>query len=326
MPKKQVGNTFVEKNVQPTFFGKSQKTGEFCKFDNSLMKHNSPQPFYRHPKGTLWIGDSLKWLESIEPESIDLIFADPPYSIKKADWDYFTSNDEYIDWSLKWIELAAKALKGHGSLYICGFSEILAELKGPASKCFYKCKWLVWFYKNKANLGNNWGRSHESILHLRKSKDFTFNVDSVRIPYSQHTLKYPEHPQATSSQYGNGKKKQNNWTPHPEGAKPKDVFEIPVTSNGMKEKTPHPTQKPEELLRKIILASSNEGDLVVDPFSGSGTTLVCAEQLNRKWEGCDINSEYNSWAATRIENIPHRNIRKWMETDRATAKRRESIR
>ena len=94
----------------------------------------------------------------------------------------------------------------------------------------------------------------------------------------------------------------------------------------MKEKTPHPTQKPEELLRRIILASSNEEDLVIDPFSGSGTTLVCAEQLNRKWEGCDINEEYNSWAVLRLENLQHRSIQEWKEFDRENTRRRSSIR
>ncbi|MFZ4702750.1 MAG: DNA methyltransferase, partial [Candidatus Methylumidiphilus sp.] len=88
-------------------------------------------------------------------------------------------------------------------------------------------------------------------------------------------LKYPSHPQAETSAYGKGASKtRENWTPHPKGAKPKDVIDIPTTCNGMGEKTPHPTQKPEELLRKFVLASSNEGDVVIDPFSGSGTTVV----------------------------------------------------
>ena len=112
----------------------------------------------------------------------------------------------------------------------------------PAAKFFAGCKWLVWSYKNKANLTKDWGRSHESILHYRMSRHATFNVNDVRIPYGRHTLKYPVHPQAESSQYGGAKPGREDWRPHPQGAKPKDVFEIPVTSNGMQEKTPHPTQ------------------------------------------------------------------------------------
>ncbi|MDR0525347.1 MAG: site-specific DNA-methyltransferase, partial [Spirochaetaceae bacterium] len=213
-----------------------------------------------------------------------------------------------------------------GTLYVCGFSEILADLKHPAMRFFAECKWLVWYYRNKANLGKDWGRSHESILHLRKSKQFTMNTDDIRVPYSEHTLKYPEHPQAETSQYGNGKKNAQLWKPHPVGAKPKDVIEIPTTCNGMGEKTKHPTQKPEELLRKILLASSNQGDIVLDPFSGSGTTLVAAEQLGRKWIGCEMNEEYNTWAINRIDNVIRRSVAEWIEYDKTNAKRRESIR
>ena len=116
------------------------------------------------------------------------------------------------------------------------------------------------------------------------------------------------------------------WIPHPCGAKPKDVIEIPTTCNGMNEKTPHPTQKPEELLRKIILASSNPDDLVVDPFLGSGTTAVVSEQLGRKWKGCDISLEYCLWAAKRIEMVNYISVEEWIEYDLENAKRRRSIR
>jgi site-specific DNA-methyltransferase (adenine-specific) len=152
------------------------------------------------------------------------------------------------------------------------------------------------------------------------------NTDDIRVAYGEHTLKYPEHPQAETSQYGKGNKTAPLWKPHPLGAKPKDVIEIPTTCNGMGEKTKHPTQKPEELLRKILLASSNQNDIVLDPFSGSGTTLVVAEQLGRKWVGCEMNAEYNTWAIDRIDNVIHRSIAEWIEYDKQSAKRRESIR
>lgn len=282
---------------------------------------------YQHPHGKLYQGDSMDWLKSLETKSVDLIFADPPYNIKKADWDNFENQEQYIEWSLEWISEASRILKPTGSLYICGFSEILADLKHPASKYFKSCRWLIWHYKNKANLGSDWGRSHESIIHFRKSDGIKLNVDDVRISYGAHTLKYPSHPQAETSAYGKGSaKKRDNWTPNPKGAKPKDVIEIPTTCNGMGETTPHPTQKPEELLRKFVLASSNEGDLVVDPFSGSGTTIVVAEQLNRRWMGCDLNIEYNDWAFKRIENVRRMTKEEWIAFDRRNAERRESIR
>jgi len=284
---------------------------------------------YKNNNGILYQGDSLDWLESLNDQSVDLVFADPPYNLKKAQWDNFASQEEYIDWSIRWIKQVSRILKPSGSLYICGFSEILADLKHFACKYFPYCRWLVWHYKNKANLGSDWGRAHESIIHLRKSRNFKLNVDDIRIPYGNHTLKYPSHPQAKSSAYGNSKQmseQRENWTPHPKGAKPKDVFDIPTTCNGMSEKTPHPTQKPEELVRKLVLASSNENDMVIDPFSGSGTTAVVAEQLQRKWMACDLNTQYNQWAIKRIENIRKMTKEQWIAYDRKNAERRGLIR
>lgn len=292
------------------------------------VREDSPdvQLYYEHPNGKLFLGDSIEWLKSLATDSVDLVFADPPYNIKKTEWDTFESQEAYIEWSIRWIKEAARVLKNTGSLYICGFSEILADLKHPASRYFHSNRWLIWSYRNKANLGKDWGRSHESILHFRKSSAFALRVDDIRIPYGNHTLKYPVHPQATTSQYGNGKRQTEMWTPNPLGAKPKDVIEIPTTCNGMEEKTPHPTQKPEELLRKLVLAASDDGQMVIDPFSGSGTTLVVAEQLGRKWMGCDTNAEYNAWAVKRIANARKKPISEWIEFDRKNAERRESIR
>lgn len=295
---------------------------------NEVVPDGQLQVQYEHGHGRLYCGDSVAWLRQMEPGTVDLVFADPPYNVKKADWDNFESHQHYVEWSREWLGEAARVLKKTGTLYVCGFSEILADVKVAAMPFFKGCRWIIWHYKNKANLGGDWGRSHESIVHFRKSKDFTFNVDPIRIPYGAHTLKYPSHPQAETSNFGkngNGKHREN-WVPNPGGAKPKDVMDIPTTCNGMGEKTPHPTQKPEELLRKIVLASSNPGDLVVDPFSGSGTTLVVAEQLGRRWAGCDCSKEYNKWAIERLENIFRRSAAEWIRLDAETAERRESIR
>lgn len=149
------------------------------------------QAQFRQAKGTLYQGDALAWLASLAGESVDLVFADPPYNIKKAEWDNFESQEHYIEWSMQWLKEAARVLKPTGSLYVCGFSEILADIKHPASQYFKGCRWLVWNYRNKANLGRDWGRGHESIIHFRKSAAFRLNVDDVRISYGAHTLKYP---------------------------------------------------------------------------------------------------------------------------------------
>jgi site-specific DNA-methyltransferase (adenine-specific) len=311
-----------EKSEQ-LFLFQNKKKGELFKINSHT---DTFYLLYHNEKGKLFQGDSIEWLNSLKSESTDLIFADPPYNINKTEWDKFESQEKYIRWSMQWIKEAARILTEKGTLYIFGFTEILADLKHPSMQYFRGCKWLIWYYKNKANLGKDWGRSHESILHLRKGNKFTFNIDDVRIPYGKHTLKYPSHPQAVTSQYGNSGKRSDVWIPHPDGAKPRDVLEIPTTCNGMEEKTPHPTQKPEELIRRLMLASSNENDTILDPFSGSGTSLAVAEQLNRKWLGCEINSEYNQWAVKRIEHVVSKTKEEWINFDRINDERRNSIR
>ena len=104
------------------------------------------------------------------------------------------------------------------------------------------------------------------------------------------------------------------------------MIEVPTTCNGMNEKTPHPTQKPEELIRKFVLASSQRGDRILDPFLGSGTTAVVAEQLGRNWLGCDQHAEYLTWAIDRIESAAHRSDEDWFWHDRDRETRRSKIR
>ena len=163
----------INKPSLPTLFGDDLRKGHFQKIKEA-SDSKEPVLYYSHPHGEIWLGDSEKWLKTLDSESVDLVFADPPYNIKKAEWDNFESQEKYIEWSLRWIEEASRVLNKNGSLYICGFSEILADLKHPAMRFFKGCRWIIWHYKNKANLGNDWGRSHESILHLRKSKKFIF--------------------------------------------------------------------------------------------------------------------------------------------------------
>ena len=246
----------------------------------------------------LWHADVLELLGTLDDGSVDLVVTDPPYAIAKAEWDEFESLEAYVDWCDTWLAEIARVLAPHGSAYVCGFSEILADVKARSAKRFASCRWLIWYYRNKANLGRDWGRSHESIIHLRK-KAAKLDVDAVRVPYNGHTTKYPARVQAVSSQYGGGVRR-DKWEPHPLGAKPRDVIEVPVICNGMTEKTPHATQKPEALIEKLILASSKPGQLVVDPFVGSGTTAVVAQRLGRVWLAGDADARYVGLARARL--------------------------
>jgi site-specific DNA-methyltransferase (adenine-specific) len=250
--------------------------------------------------GELVCGDALAVLAALPAGAVRLVVADPPYAIAKDEWDEFESIDAYVAWCDRWLAEVHRVLAPDGSAYVCGFSEILAEVKARSARRFASCRWLVWSYRNKANLGRDWGRSHESILHLRRDRATRIDVDAVRVPYNGHTTRYPERTQAVSSQYGGGRPRGESWQPHPLGAKPRDVIEIPVLCNGMSEKTEHPTQKPEELIRRLVQASSAAGELVVDPFAGSGTTAVVCEATGRRWLACERDARYVGLARTRI--------------------------
>lgn len=266
------------------------------------LELQAPGPLlaYRDALGELWKSDALELLRRQVAGSVDLVIADPPYAIAKAEWDEFASDEAYLAWCDEWLAEVVRVLAPHGSAYVCGFSEILAEIKARSARRFGACRWLVWSYRNKANLGSDWGRSHESILHLRRHAKTKIHVDAVRIPYNGHTVRYPERAQAVTSQYGRGKARSETWQPHPLGAKPRDVFDIPVLCNGMAEKTEHETQKPEALIEKLVLASSEPGQLVLDPFAGSGTTAVVAGRLGRRWLCGDAEARYVAMARARL--------------------------
>jgi site-specific DNA-methyltransferase (adenine-specific) len=263
------------------------------------LRGAGPTRAYAGRGGELWHVDVLALLGRLDDGSVDLVVTDPPYAIAKAEWDEFESIEAYVDWCDRWLAEVARVLAPHGSAYVCGFSEILADVKARSAKRFDSCRWLVWYYRNKANLGRDWGRSHESIIHLRR-RDAKIDTDAVRVPYNGHTTKYPARVQAVSSQYGRGTRR-DRWEPNPLGAKPRDVLEVPVICNGMAEKTPHATQKPEALIEKLVLASSAPGQLVVDPFVGSGTTAVVAARLGRRWLAGDAEARFVGLARERLQ-------------------------
>jgi site-specific DNA-methyltransferase (adenine-specific) len=254
-------------------------------------------------RGELWHADAMTLLGRLPDGSVDLVIADPPYAIAKAEWDEFESLEAYFTWCDGWLAEVARVLAPHGSAYVCGFSEILADVKARSARRFAGCRWLVWYYRNKANLGHDWGRSHESILHLRKT-GARVDVDAIRIPYNGHTTRYPARVQAVSSQYGGASARRDRWEPNPLGAKPRDVIELPVICNGMAEKTPHATQKPEALIEKLILASSAPGQLVVDPFVGSGTTAIVARRHGRSWLAGDSDPRFVGLTRERLAAAP----------------------
>ena len=292
---------------------------------SKLEEELSITPFISTKRGALFCLDAKKFLSSLPSESVNTVFTDPPYNIRKAEWDKFASLEDYKQWVHEWLVECQRVLKPEGTMYLMGFSEILAHVSVMAEQLFSSTRWLIWHYRNKPNMSDSdWVRSHEGILHLRKSSSSPFYNEYIREPYNKHTKKYPERAQGKTSQYGNGK--DHVWAPDNRGAKPRDVIDIPAISNGMKESTPHPTQKPEELLRRLLLAVNRPGDLVVDPFGGSGTTYVVCEQLKLTWLGSELEEDYCEMATRRLTEVPEHDLAYWLQQDWKRQLHRQKVR
>jgi site-specific DNA-methyltransferase (adenine-specific) len=135
-----------------------------------LAAASPPHRAWQGPGGSLWLADVMDLLGTLPDGSVDLVVTDPPYAIGKADWDEFASLDAYVDWCDRWLAEVARVLAPHGSAYVCGFSEILADVKARSARRFAGCRWLVWYYKNKANLGaTGGGRTSRSCTCGRRA-------------------------------------------------------------------------------------------------------------------------------------------------------------
>jgi len=226
-------------------------------------------------------GDALIKLENIKTGSVDLIVADPPYNLGK---DYGNNHDiqgfdEYLLFSRNWLRQAYRVLKPTGTLYVfMGFRFIsyLYDILDSEIQMFFN-SWIVWHYTQGMGKTKGFSPRHDDILMFTKTKKFKFNLDNVRIPQKYY-------------------RERNNMR----GANPGDVWEFSHVHYCNENRQNHPTQKPEGLIERMVLASSDEGDLVVDPFSGSGTTLRVCQQLNRKAIGVELNPDYVAMTELRL--------------------------
>lgn len=291
------------------------------------------KPYYEDNFGKLYNEDCFDVMDFFLENDLEfqLIFADPPYGIGKADWDKFENQEEYLKWTVKWVRKAGRLLKKNSSLFTMDFPEELADVKYRLVRevdWIDSFRWISWHYRNKPQPGDSdFSRSHESLLWLRKSEDWKFYMDRIRVPYNIHTRKYPERSQGESSMLGGEGSEGYEWDPHIEGAKPRDVLDVPVVNNPSKENVDHPTQKPEELLRKIIWAVTDKNDLVYDPFGGSGTTYVVCEQLGRRWRGSEIREEDCELTVERLEKLQEKNDPEfWAKHDFERVQHRRKVR
>ncbi len=229
----------------------------------------------------LVIGDCVQAMRDFPSESVDLIIADPPYNLGK---DYGNGSDsrqrqEYLKFTHEWLTEANRLLKPHGSIYVfMGFrfiSRMYIVLEEELGLDFNG--WIAWHYTQGMGRTKGFSPRHDDILFFSKSKVFTFNLDNIRVPQKYY-------------------RSRNNMR----GANPGDVWEFSHVHYCQESRTAHPTQKPEGIIERMVLASSNENDLVLDPFVGSGTTLRVCQQLGRQSIGIELNSEYGELIRKRL--------------------------
>ncbi|KAB2952927.1 site-specific DNA-methyltransferase [Heliorestis acidaminivorans] len=247
------------------------------------------------PQGTI-NGDCLEWAEVLPSKSVDLLFLDPPYNLSKNfNGRNFAKTD--VNTYSKWLDNVVRTLnhllKDSASIYICGDWYSSTSIYEVASEHFYVQNRITWEREKGRGALGNWKNSSEDIWFCTKSKNYTFNVDKVKLrrkviaPYKENGK--PKDWQDTETGKFRDTHPSNLWT------------DITIPFWSMPENTDHPTQKSEKLLAKIILASSNQGDFVLDPFVGSGTTSVVAKKLGRRYLGIELDAEYAMLTERRLE-------------------------
>lgn len=237
---------------------------------------------------TLAVGSCIDLLPTLPAGCADLVFADPPFGIgyKYDVYDDRTDRESYLRFADRWLCEAARVLAPRGSLFLAIGDEFAAEYKVRLDALgLIMRNWIIWHYTFGPHQKRKFGRDHTHILYyVRDPERFTFNDLDIRIE---------------SERQRSGDKRAN-----PLGRVPGDVWGVPRLPGNAHERTGHPCQMPEAVLERIINAASNPGDLVVDPFAGSGTTLAVAKRLGRKWYGCELSEAYATGVRARLESIP----------------------
>lgn len=243
-------------------------------------------------------GDTFDILKIFPESFVDLLIVDPPYNLtKKYDGTKFNRvNDEsYLEWFDSWVKELPRIMKPNGSLYFCGDWKSSPLYYQVLSKYFYIKNRITWEREKGRGTDRNWKNNIEDIYFCTvNDKEYTFNIDDVKVKRKVIAPYKDENGKAKDWFVENGEKfrfthPSNVWT------------DITVPYWSMSENTEHPTQKPEKLIAKLILASSNEGDIVFDPFLGSGTTAVVAKKLNRKFFGIEREEGYCLLASKRLK-------------------------
>lgn len=245
-------------------------------------------------KQCIFHGDALEVLKQIPDESVDLVFVDPPYNIGKnfaGMRDKWQTDEEYLEWCYEWIDLCLKKLKSNGSIYLMTSTQFMPYFDLYVRDKVTILSRIVWSYDSSGVQAKKYyGSMYEPILYCVKDKnDYTFNAEDILVEAK------------TGAQRKLIDYRKNPPQPYKTEKVPGNVWNIARVRYRMEEYENHPTQKPVSLLERIIKASSNEGDVVLDPFSGTFTTCFVAKQLKRNFIGIEIQEEYFKIGLRRLE-------------------------
>ncbi len=269
---------------------------EILRYEKQLMSLDSPTQV-SSIEDQIICQDFLDAVQFLPSSSIDLLVMDPPYNLSKNyNGSVFREKkaQEYQEWFEQVIEKVRPTLKPNASVYVCSdwrTSMLIAPILGEAFEIRNR---ITWEREKGRGSKTNWKNNTEDIWFCTVSADYVFNVDSVKLK------------RKVIAPYRDASGKPKDWDEGADGnfrlTHPSNVWtDLTIPFWSMPENTDHPTQKPEKLVAKLILASSNSGDFVLDPFLGSGTTAVVAKKLGRRFCGIEQNTEYCCWAAKRLE-------------------------
>jgi DNA modification methylase len=263
-------------------------------------------------KNAIYCGDCKDVLKKeIKSESVDLIYLDPPFFTNKNYEVVWGDNDEIRSFKDRWagginhftgwleerLEACKDVLKKTGSIYVHCDWRASHYIRMSIDRVFDPHNFqdeIIWHFTGGGRSKRYFSRKHNTIFFYSKTNEFTFNIDEIRVPYKE------------TSGYAKGgitSKSGKRYTPNPKGTPIDDVWDIPIINPLSRERLGYPTQKPEALLERIVKASSNPGDLVLDPFCGCGTTIAVAHKNNREWIGIDISPIACKVIKKRMENL-----------------------
>jgi len=250
--------------------------------------------------------DCIKGMAELGEKTVDLAFADPPFNIgyKYDIYEDRLAAHEYLAWSKEWGAALVRTLKDTGTFWLAIGDDFAAELKLMFQRDLGLCcrSWVIWYYTFGVHCKHKFARSHTHLFHFVKDpQDFTFNREEIRVP-SARQLVYGD-----ARADSRGRLPDDTWILRPQDipqsfAADEDVWYFPRVCGTFKERAGwHGCQMPEQLLGRIISACSNEQDLVLDPFGGSGTTLVTAKKLNRRFIGFELSKNYAAQIQSRLD-------------------------